>query len=59
MSTFWHDFLLWHVRTEHRWDLALHFEAMNLGIKGMAREIGEALLPVIPRTADRLLELGL
>jgi hypothetical protein len=56
-APFWHDFLDWHVRTEHPWDPGFWVETLSLAFRGAAQQIGEQLTPVFQEMTDRWVAL--
>ena len=57
MTTWQAEFIDWHLRTEHPWDMALHMEALTLGALAIATEIHDRLLPTVEKAAESLRRL--
>lgn len=55
---FWRGFLAWHVATEHRWDYALHLEAMSGCVREVQEEIAARLLPAVQQAVDAFRQFG-
>lgn len=56
-APFWHAFLDWHVRTDHKWPWLLEMEAWMLHVHEGMRQIGVALLPRFDRLAATMREM--
>lgn len=45
--TRWVEFVSWHLRTEHAWDVAFHQEVMRLNIASFWRELSAKVMEAI------------